>query len=181
MKAAISFSILLCFLLLSNSCSKQKNDDKLPPATQAGANTFGCFIDGQVWIPTGGGAGSGINPTSGGFFRNVDNSINVYIRAYSEHESVQIFLKHATNVGVYYLNKNTDIMPGPIFPESYGAYIIDGQDNFVTDSLHTGIVNITYVDIVNGIVSGTFEMHLYRKNTSEIKNITQGRFDYKNH
>ncbi len=175
--------ILLVFfgcLLISSSCRKQQ-EDKLPPATQTGANTFGCLVNGNAWVPTGRGVGSGIYPTAGGFYANVDNSLNIFIKAYSENEIFQVFLKHAIAIGDYPLNKNTAIMPGAIFPESYGSYSINGQEDFITDSLHTGIVQITYADTVKGIVSGTFEMQLYQKNTGKVINITKGRFDYKNH
>lgn len=180
MKKGVLLSLPFCLLLLSNSCSKE-NEDNLPPATQTGANTFGCFLDSKTWIPTGGGIGSGVQATAGGFFRNVDNSLNIYIRAYKENESFQIFIKHATTAGIYYLNSNTAIMPGPIYPESYGSYKIDGQDYYVTNTTQSGTVDITYADTIKGVVSGTFEMQLYQQSTGKIININKGRFDYKNH
>jgi hypothetical protein len=166
-------------LLLLTSCKKEK--DKLPSATATGANTFGCLVDGKAWLPTGGGFWSGVNPTSGGFFRNVDQSLNVYIKAYAENEAFQIFLKHVTSAGTYELNQDTDIMPGPIFPESYGSYSLTGQDDFITDASHTGRVQITYADTLQGIVAGTFEMQLFQKSTGKVINVSKGRFDYKNH
>ena len=45
--------IIATFLLLGSSCKKDKlvNEiDKLPPATQTGANTFGCLVNGKAWI-----------------------------------------------------------------------------------------------------------------------------------
>lgn len=33
-----------------HSC-EQENIESLPPATQIGANTFGCLIDGKVFVP----------------------------------------------------------------------------------------------------------------------------------
>src|SRR5437773_8453594 len=105
----IFISLLLCSLFLSNSCRKQKNEEQLPPATQTGANTFGCLVDGKVWIPTGGGAGSGINPTSGGFFGTPDGKRNIYIKAYSHNDSIDIYLKQIAQPGTYYLNQNTGV------------------------------------------------------------------------
>ena len=29
-------------------------EEKLPPITEEGANTFGCLVDGEVWLPKGG-------------------------------------------------------------------------------------------------------------------------------
>ena len=47
-------SITMLALLCAASCKKEnKNEDQLPPATQTGANTFGCLVNGKVWIPKG--------------------------------------------------------------------------------------------------------------------------------
>lgn len=52
-KTSLLFSIL-CFLFFTNIKCK-KNDvitvDQLPPATQTGAGTFGCLLNGVVWVP----------------------------------------------------------------------------------------------------------------------------------
>jgi len=178
----IFISLLLCSLFLSNSCRKQKNEEQLPPATQTGANTFGCLVDGKVWIPTGGGAGSGVNPTRGGLFQDTAGKLNIHIAANSYNDYIEIYLKYITSTGTFYLNSNTGVKPNVIFPESYGAYFIrNTSDYFVTDTLHTGLVKITYADTTTGIVSGTFEFTAKNKQTGEIKEITKGRFDYKTH
>ena len=42
------------FILISSSCKKNKSDNpinQLPPETQTGANTFGCLVDGKVFLP----------------------------------------------------------------------------------------------------------------------------------
>ena len=181
MKVSILLLLPLCFLLLSNSCSKSKSENQLPPATQTGANSFGCLIDGKVWIPTGGGIGSGVNPTSGGFFRDINGELNIYIKAYTSNDYFHIYLKKKTTAGTYVLNKNTSVRPGAILPESYGAYFINGQDYYVTDSLNNGTVIISYADTTKGIVAGTFQMRIIQKTTNKIKVISEGRFDYKNH
>ena len=45
----------LAILLIAASCKKTKTEsespDQLPPITQTGANTFGCLINGNVWLP----------------------------------------------------------------------------------------------------------------------------------
>lgn len=44
--------LILCtaFLFAACACTK-KAEKQLPPATQTGANTFGCTLNGQVFIP----------------------------------------------------------------------------------------------------------------------------------
>jgi hypothetical protein len=41
--------------LLSTGCQKADSDPvgQLPPATQTGANTFGCLVNGQSYTPSG--------------------------------------------------------------------------------------------------------------------------------
>lgn len=46
--------------LLLTQCRKNddapaKPEDQLPAATQTGANTFGCLLNGKPWMPSGGG------------------------------------------------------------------------------------------------------------------------------
>ena len=48
--------LLYAALLTLTQCSQCKKNDptplaQLPPATQTGANTFGCLVNGQVWLP----------------------------------------------------------------------------------------------------------------------------------
>ena len=184
MKAGILLLLPLCFLLLSNSCSKTKSEDKLPPETQTGANTFGCLVDGKVWIPTGGGVGSGINPTSGGFYETPNNKKNIYIRASSDNDGISVFLKEIFSIGTYSLNKATAIQPNAIYPDSYGAFIqkFSGTEKyFITNVQYTGSVTITYADTISNVVSGRFEFTAQNMQSGEIKNITEGRFDYKTH
>ena len=44
------FTIPFVFLFCT-SCKKTSPPTVLPPITQNGANTFGCKINGQVWVP----------------------------------------------------------------------------------------------------------------------------------
>ncbi|MGH2649337.1 MAG: hypothetical protein ACRDE8_17285, partial [Ginsengibacter sp.] len=47
---------LIFISLTAGECKKHKPGnpvDQLPPATQTGANTFGCLINGEVFLPKG--------------------------------------------------------------------------------------------------------------------------------
>lgn len=61
MKPRLFFIIssLLFVCLTASKCKKDKPPvnpvSQLPPETQTGANTFGCLIDGKVFVPKGGG------------------------------------------------------------------------------------------------------------------------------
>ena len=55
--------ITMLMLLCAASCKKDnKNEDQLPPATQTGANTFGCLVNGKVFVPKGYGSTGRPNP-----------------------------------------------------------------------------------------------------------------------
>ena len=63
-------------LLLLTQCSKCKNDpqpndpaSQLPPATQTGANTFGCLVNGQPYTPKGNTGASNFGVTYDPSFR----------------------------------------------------------------------------------------------------------------
>ena len=56
MKHAYFLALLLAALLGLSQCKKKRDpapEDQLPPATQTGANTFGCLVNGQPWTPQG--------------------------------------------------------------------------------------------------------------------------------
>ena len=61
-------ALLYAALLLLTQCSKCKNDPTpadpaaaLPPATQTGAGTLGCLVNGQPWTPQGNNGSSNNN------------------------------------------------------------------------------------------------------------------------
>jgi len=73
-------------LLLLTQCSKCKDDPTpadpaagLPPATQTGANTFGCLINGQAYTPKGRvGLGDNFDVMYDPTFNGGDLSIGTY-------------------------------------------------------------------------------------------------------
>jgi len=46
-----SFFLLVIISIISFQCKKSVQEDQLPPITTIGANTFGCLINGNVWLP----------------------------------------------------------------------------------------------------------------------------------
>ena len=47
------FTIPLLALKCNNDPEPNDPIDQLPPITQTGENTFGCLVDGEVWLPKG--------------------------------------------------------------------------------------------------------------------------------
>ena len=139
----------------------QQDPTLMPPATQTGANTFGCLIDG--WVYTGQRYGP-------------DHKASYY-PAYNEDEKA--------TVHVYvWVDDNTSISFNIIDPKEKNITVysdiekMDNDQTIYTDAvfkdgnkqeerLEDGIVNITRFDLNNRIISGTFEG----------RRVTEGRFD----
>jgi len=50
----INLILLIILPLLALQCNKDPEPiEQLPEATQTGKNTFGCLVDGEVWLPKG--------------------------------------------------------------------------------------------------------------------------------
>ena len=174
MKIFLKITIFLLFVLASNSCSKDddKGVESLPPATQTGARTFGCLVDGNAFIDTG-----AINCfyqyVDGGYYfglhgKNDDenpSSVNVatYNKTISEGETLLLTLKQDGYAwgGIYVR-----------FPDAIG-------EGAFTDSEYSGELTITKLDYENNIVSGTFWFDVKHPQTGARIEIREGRFDTK--
>jgi len=164
--------ILFSSLLLIN-CKKPETPiaeiDKLPPATHTGANTFGCLLDGQAFIPAG-----GTNPidceyqfVNGGYYfalqGNKRDSANNSLFLALSTKNVQIFANQT-----YILKENIE-------GNAYGTYGFSAIFSR-TNSIQTGELKITKLDTQNQIVSGTFWFDV-KDHNGVIHQIRDGRFD----
>jgi len=172
MKKLILFTLLFTSLL--SCCDKDDNDvnEALPPATQTGAGTFACKINGQSFIDT-----------SGGYFNCFYQLIDgKYYFGIQGSDTVGMI----TGVGM-----GTDkkiIEQGNVYPllepidgnANGGANITQsvssGTISF-TNMQYTGELTITKLDFTNHIVSGTFWYNIKNPYTNETIEIREGRFD----
>jgi len=170
----------LGLLLISAGCKKNRNKnpvDELPPATQNGANTFGCLIDGKVFRPKG-------DPFAGPVikaqyqFVNGRQGFGISARR-SESEKSQVVGIGGDSVhiavGIFDL--------GSVGPERLTAGYtyrdlnsLSGID-YGTTEMHSGQLTITKFDTINQIVSGTFWFDAIDSATGKIVQIREGRFD----
>jgi hypothetical protein len=177
MRTSLAFYFILISLGLL-SCKKEVS--ALPSATQSGANTFGCKIDGKFWVPAGFGIVS-TAPTLEARITGSDLYINARDFSSSPTESeFEFFIKDLAGTGNYTLSTGAS---HPDYSNSYAYYVhrrVTPDNEWVTTSPYTGTVTITKIDSVNHFVSGTFEfraINLY--NTPQPINVTEGRFDVK--
>lgn len=175
MKIYFALYIILMSAMLF-SCKKETSE--LPPATQIGANTFGCRVDGEFWVPS----GFGIVPTAPILeARFVADDLYINARNFSTSPTeteFEIFIKGVTATGDYLLNTTTGYPGGSV---SYGYYVhrrFTPDNEWITSAQYTGTVTITKIDTITRFVSGTFgfnAINLY--NTSQLLAVTEGRFD----
>lgn len=158
------------FLCIFFACKK----DALPKATQNGANTFGCKINGVVFEPC---KDEGLF-TSPSLFASlsVGTITSVMILAKctqtNPYKYIIITLGDFHGTGVYSLSDNQNNIcqyqePDP-FPGKY-------YSSFYTKS---GEVTISKYDRTNYILSGSFEFTAANQDsTVDVVTITDGRFD----
>src|SRR5690625_4718193 len=156
--ACLVFLPLLCL----GGCSKDDNSptapvDLLPPATQIGANTVGCLVNGEVFLPKGGGLSGNKNC----FYQFVDEGYHFGLqltnKTGNDTKSVSLFTRNENIVegNTYILNVNrfVDI-------EGRGAGYSHRNFNEGIEKLHyttsevTGEMTITKLDFENNIISG---------------------------
>ena len=173
----IAIAALAIFLFAA--CNKDVTE--LPPATQSGANTFGLKINGEMWVPKLFGPFPANDILEARFTSPTSIIINARNFASSPNETeFEINLENVTGPGTYLLNTNT---PRQSATASYAYYVkrnLTPENEWMTTSAYTGSVTITKLDVVNNIVSGTFQfnaINLY--NAPAPVSVTEGRFDIK--
>ncbi len=165
--------LLLAFFTLS-CCNKDDDKpktelEKLPPATQTGANTFGCLLDGQAFIPSG-----GINPldcvyqfVNGGYYfalqGNKRNQNNTLVGISVGTQNLQIYQNQTLRLS------NNEM------GNASGGYFYGASWNY-TSSVNDGELKITKLDTQNQILSGTLWFDVKDQN-GVIHEIREGRFD----
>lgn len=158
-------------------------EEELPPETQNGRNTFGCKVNGQVWIPSD--ERNDLNPywePNGGLF-----SINA-------HKAVG-----SDNIGTFFQSFSIGItwLPGlgkyPVLLSGVNNSYADPKDSWiyfndqrlrcqygasVPTAYVSGSIEITRYDTINNIVAGRFEGILTSPGCDTLR-VTEGRFDFK--
>ena len=174
----ISVLLIFSLLLIAVKCPKNDVPPQLPPITQSGANTFGCLVNGQVWIPVWGagsadapylvqwGPGSTITIQATKWRKNpshIDSILQVLYMTLPQHDT-----------GMYYIKNHIKNL-------SANCLGFKGQYDTVNNNLgFQNWVHISRFDSVpNIIISGTFNF-FFTAHGLDTLHITSGRFDMKN-
>ena len=172
---------LFFFLIIAvvfSACTKDKIE-ALPPITQEGANTFGCVINGKIYLPKGFEQNkpnfqTNINPIDSSFrfevFRK-EGVINTRLNFGSDS---------ICNTGLFLVGSRTDFAYS-IYSNQLSGHICETPYSYSAPSNKTGFMKITRYDLVNKIFSGEFEFQFVNPDCGidDTVFIKQGRFDLK--
>ena len=148
----------------------------LPEATMEGKNTFGCLVNGEVWLPKGYNGTPNLNLSYDPGYDNgtVDlRSYRIYSSESGDSEYVILYINNISDVGTFHFSDtaHTEVV-------FYGRKNSCEYRSRSSTTFNTGNITITRFDLKNQIISGTFEFSLAKPGCDTIK-VTQGRFDMK--
>jgi hypothetical protein len=166
--------LLLLPLAFAGQC-KKTDLSELPPATQTGANTFGCLVNGKAFLPSGyDGSKPNFKLVIDPAFQNGNFDLIVYRLVNDKYESISFFSNNIKAVGTYNIHSGQNL---------YFDYINDITNCkylFSNDTYSDGVLKINKYDLITGIFSGEFECKVFDQTTScDTIRITNGRFDKK--
>ncbi|PIQ46927.1 MAG: hypothetical protein COW03_18110 [Cytophagales bacterium CG12_big_fil_rev_8_21_14_0_65_40_12] len=173
----LSLICLLSLSLLSVQCDFLKIDDpkpELPPITMTGQNTFGAIVNGDIRVNNDIIQLTAIHQVSnvlniGGGFRYLKTGIDERISFSISGEEIK--------VGVYNFNsEDNEKRRNFSFANFNQGCLYDIV--FEPDTKFDGKVEILKLDLVNSIISGTFEFTISVDGCPDVS-IDQGRFDLK--
>ncbi|MEO0555688.1 MAG: DUF6252 family protein [Bacteroidota bacterium] len=165
------FTVAIMFILFNaTGCSddepnSQEPIDQLPPATQEGKNTFGCFVNGEAWVTKTSIDASAIY--QGGFLQiganieesNRDEGIGLRIDELISENTIYNITKVVENGSVRFVNSTNTVC-------------FYDYENAIS-----GNITVSKFTLVQPyIVSGTFEFTTALNGCDTIR-VTNGRFD----
>ena len=182
---------LQLFVACNKDDEKTSSDcqDRLPPITTNGANTFGCCINGNLLIPrdgtgTWGGSDSGFktwgDPTGNNEYSEID------IRDFKSERTGNIYIHiqglHQYGVGDYIINQSNGYTSiDGLFHTYIHCRVFDETTNsyqYYRSTENSGIIKITNYNFSARKVSGTFSCVVTNSsNPDDIIEIKDGRFD----
>jgi len=176
-KILIAWSLVVLLFTFSQ-CKKNKTEEpQLPPETTTGAMTFGCKVNGQIFLPKDGNGRPGLfvqyvnlgNVPDGGWH------LNIPAYNYSTKKGVSIETDSLLLVeGMTYQFKTTIGTANAFYRENTSDGGVSVYPKFDNDS---GSIFISKFDQLNRILSGTFSFIGTNATTGLTVNITEGRFD----
>ena len=167
------FLLLTVFLSLT-SCEKKEDPnltpiEQLPPKTQIGANTAGCLINGNIFLPRGGFFKTNLTFQ---YTNQKDFILGIVQRNDDSAEYIYIYV-YDTSLEE---NKTYSLGEGNIAGSKSGEYRFPISNIYSTTSDVNGELIITNHNFNNATMSGTFWFDAINDNGEKVE-IREGRFD----
>lgn len=177
--------IIACVNIFA-ACKKDKSEptelSKLPAATQTGAKTFGCLVNGNAFIPDNG-CNFLCTPAFRAYYDNSNGgtfSVRADLTSPSQLYDMYIGfgVNNCTTAKTYTIGNSVYTLGVTYWnykEQNTNCTTFFGNDTTLN---RTGFIKVEKIDLINGIISGEFEFTI-KKNACETINITNGRFDAK--
>ncbi len=199
----IIYPLLTLTLLLFVSCTNDDNgtNDSLPEITNQGKNTFGCQVNGELFLPKSkGGFSAGYRPPIliGRYFNlqhsyyDLEPGYYLQLSAYNELTTKSITIQLTKS--------DVPLVQGQTYPivlkgnglfdatfshstttphPEYNNVFIYNSFEYTTTNEYFGVLTINKLDTTNLVISGTFSFDCYNNVDSKTSQIREGRFDIK--
>lgn len=174
MKNLLYSLLLLALITQVSSCNlfeSVSKKEELPPITQEGKNTFGCLVNGKVWLPKGYDGTANINLSYDPNFAGGSFNLSAYRIDSDRKQDILIGSDSLKVVGNF--NFNSKDSPLALFFDTGTKCSYNEPNDYLQ-----GKLQIRRLDVTNRIIAGTFHFTAYKQNCDSIK-VTQGRFDKK--
>ena len=175
---------LTTIVIIDTGCKKQSNNNTddtnvpgLPPATQIGANTFGCLVNGVPWVPQGFGGTTNLSIDYDPEFNyGIFNISAESIVSQSNFSTIGISIRDSLNYmkAPLQLNLSNNSLYG-VFYSDENCFIT----YFDTTVIRKGTLILTTYDKTKGVIAGKFDAILFKVGCTDTIRITKGRFDFK--
>jgi hypothetical protein len=160
------FCIIICPLFYS-ACNE--DEDELPAITMEGRNTFGCLVNGELFLPNGPLGQSGLHAEISNYRDTAGLIIYASNTAANKVLTVSIFDTPMLQTGKPYDLRDSS------FQVQYIDY--DNSKNCTYETVEEGYITLSKFELTENIISGTFEIKIFSKNCNDSVNLEQGRFD----
>lgn len=179
-KLSISVFAVVLFMITNGMICFKKNT--MPAATQTGANTFGCYVNGGKYIPNVPFILINLGPNPKAlqthYYEDFDsNSFHFFVFT---QDRVNKPFRHLNIMadGFPLEEKTYDIAdkasPGSFYAEFYYDYL----NTYLSSSVDKGQITITHLDKEQHIISGTFWFKALNPANGMVE-VSDGRFDLK--
>ena len=156
-----------------SQCKKKTEEPQLPPETTTGAMTFGCKVNGKVFVPKDGRGRPGLFVQYVNLGAGLGGGWFLSIPAIDQTPS--------NSIGITIVTDSLLVVEGSTYKfgitkDSAKARYYVGLDNYPIGSGDSGSMFIRKHDLVQGILSGNFSFTGTNINGQKVS-ITDGRFD----